>query len=42
MPKFDMMKSKDIHPEYYGKLTRLERRSITPKGFAKAFYKANK
>lgn len=40
--KFDMLKTKDIHPEFYGKLTRQERRSITPKGFAKAFYEANK
>ena len=42
MPKFDMLKTKQIHPEYYGKLSRLERRSITPKGFAKAFYEVNK
>jgi hypothetical protein len=42
MPKFDHMKTKDIHPEYYGKLTRQERRAITPQGFAKAFFKANK
>ena len=40
--KFDKMKSKDIHPEQFGKLTRHERRSITPAGFAKAFYEANK
>jgi len=38
--KFDRMLSKDIHPEYYGKLTRQERRAITPKGFAEAFCKA--
>ena len=38
--KFDRMLSKDIHPEYYGKLTRQERRAITPKGFAKAFMEA--
>ena len=42
MPKFDQMKTKDIHPEYYGQYTRLERRSITPQGFAKAFYKVNR
>lgn len=42
MPKFDKMKSKDIHPEMFGKLTRQERRAITPKGFANAFYEANK
>ena len=41
-PKFDRLKSKEIHPEYFGKLTRLERRSITPQGFANAFYEANK
>ena len=40
--KFDRMKSKDIHPEYFGQLTRQERRAITPEGFAKAFYKENK
>lgn len=39
--KFSMLKSRDIHPEYYGKLTRQERRAITPAGFAKAFFKAN-
>ena len=41
-PKFDKMASKDIHPEQFGKLTRQERRAITPAGFAKAFYEANK
>lgn len=41
-PKFDKMKSKDIHPEYFGKLNRQARRAITPKGFATAFYEANK
>jgi len=40
--KFDCMKSKDIHPEYFGKYDRQTRRSITPQGFAKAFYEANK
>lgn len=39
--KFSMLKSKDIHPEYYGKLNRTERRAITPAGFAKAFFKVN-
>ena len=39
--KFSMLKSKDIHPEYYGKLSRKERRAITPAGFANAFYEAN-
>lgn len=40
--KFDMMASRDIAPEMFGKLTRQERRAITPKGFADAFFKANK
>lgn len=41
LPKFDYMKSKDIHPESFGLLDRQARRSITPQGFAKAFYEAN-
>jgi len=40
-PKFDLMKSKDIHPEAFGKLTRKERRSMCSPGFAKAFFEAN-
>ena len=39
--KFSMLKSKDIYPEYYGKLSRTERRAITPPGFAEAFCHAN-
>lgn len=39
--KFSALKSKDIHPEYYGKLSRTQRRSITPPGFAKTFFEAN-
>lgn len=39
--KFDMLASRNIHPEFYGKLTRQERRAITPQGFAKAFMEAN-
>jgi len=39
--KFDYLKSKDIHPEVFGKFDRQTRRSITPQGFAKAFYEAN-
>ncbi len=39
--KFSMLQSKDIYPEFYGKLTRQERRSITPPGFAQAFFEAN-
>tara|TARA_R110000744_G_scaffold11977_1_gene36027 strand:+ start:346 stop:972 length:627 start_codon:yes stop_codon:yes gene_type:complete len=42
MPKFDRLSTKDIHGEFYGELTRTERRSITPQGFAKAFFEANK
>src|SRR3990167_1877581 len=41
LKKFDMLKSKDIHPEAFGKFDRQARRSITPAGFADAFYKAN-
>jgi hypothetical protein len=41
LPKFDYMKSKDIHPEHFGKWDRQTRRSITPGGFAQAFFKAN-
>lgn len=40
--KFDYLKSKDIHAEHFGKFDRQTRRSITPAGFAKAFYEANK
>ena len=39
--KFDYLKSKDIHPEAFGKFDRQTRRSITPAGFAKAFFEAN-
>jgi hypothetical protein len=39
--KFDYLKSKDIHPEHFGKFDRQTRRSITPQGFANAFFKAN-
>lgn len=41
LPKFDMMKSSDIHPESFGIYSRQARRSITPEGFARAFFKAN-
>lgn len=40
-PKFDKLKTREIHPDYYGKLTRTERRSICSPGFAKAFFEAN-
>ena len=38
--KFDMLLNKDIHPEAVG-LDRQARRSITPAGFAKAFFESN-
>lgn len=41
MKKFDHLLTKEIHPEYYGKLTRQDRRSICSEKFAKAFFKAN-
>lgn len=41
LKKFSLLKSKEIHPEFYGKLTRQERRAITPAGFAKAFMEVN-
>lgn len=40
--KFSMLKSKDIHPEFYGMLDRTVRRAITPQGFARAFFDANR
>lgn len=40
--KFSMLHSKEIFPEYYGIYTRQERRAITPPGFAKAFFEANR
>ena len=40
--KFSMLKSREIHPEYYGKLKRQERRAITPTGFANAFFEVNR
>lgn len=42
LPKFDHLKTKEIHGEFYGKYDRQTRRAITPKGFAKAFFEANK
>ncbi len=42
LPKYDHMSSKDLHPEFFGVYDRLTRRSMTPYGFAKAFYEANK
>lgn len=40
--KFSLLKSREIHPEYFGILSRTERRAITPAGFAKSFFEANK
>lgn len=40
--KFDYLKSKNIHPEMFGKFDRQTRRSITPQGFAKAFFEVNR
>lgn len=40
-PKFDQLKTKDIHYKGNEHLTRKERRSICSPGFAKAFFKAN-
>lgn len=40
--KFDYLKSKDIHPEHFGKFDRQTRRSITPAGFAQAFFEVNR
>tara|TARA_Y100000310_G_scaffold282693_1_gene304109 strand:- start:57 stop:398 length:342 start_codon:yes stop_codon:yes gene_type:complete len=39
--KFSLLKSREIHPEYYGILDRSSRRAITPTGFADAFFRAN-
>ena len=39
--KFDRLKTKEIHGEYYGKYDRTTRRAITPSGFARAFFEAN-
>lgn len=41
-PKFDHLTTKEICGEYYEKYNRQIRRSITPPGFAKAFFEANK
>ena len=41
MKKFDRLASREIAPELFGKLTRQERRAITPANFAKAFFEAN-
>lgn len=41
LKKFSMLKSHEIAPEYFGVYDRTTRRSITPKGFANAFFEAN-
>lgn len=41
-PKFDKLTTREIHLEYYGNLDRQSRRAITPKGFANAFFEANR
>ena len=40
--KFDMLASRDISSEAFGVWDRQARRSITPAGFSKAFFKANR
>lgn len=42
VPKFSALLTRDISSEHYGKLSRQERRAITPAGFAKAFMEANR
>jgi hypothetical protein len=41
LPKFDHLKSKEIHPEYFGKLSRSDRRSLCSQKFARAFFEVN-
>lgn len=41
LTKFDYMKSKDIHPEHFGRLNRTDRRSLCSQKFAQAFFEAN-
>ena len=40
--EYNRLKSHEIAPEFYGILDRQTRRAITPKGFAKAFFAANR
>lgn len=42
LKKFDLLKTREIHPHLYGKLTRTERRSVCSQKFAQAFYEANR
>ena len=39
--KFDRLLTKQIHPEYYGQLSRQDRRSVCSEKFAKAFFEVN-
>lgn len=41
LPKFDSLLSHEIAPEYFGKLSRQDRRSICSPKFAQAFFEAN-
>ena len=40
--KVDRLKTKEIQPKYYGIYDRKTRRSITPPGFAQAFFETNR
>lgn len=40
--KFDKLLSHQIAPQYFGKLTRTERRSVCSERFAQAFFEANR
>lgn len=42
LKKFDHLLTSEIHPEFYGKLTRQDRRSICSEKFANAFFNANR
>lgn len=42
LPKFENIRSKEIHPEKFGVLDIKARRAITPPCFAKAFFEANR
>lgn len=42
LQKFNRLKTADIHPEAYDFYDRQARRAITPAGFAKAFFEANR
>ena len=42
LKKFSMLKSREIYPKLYGVYDRQTRRAITPPGFARAFFEANR